>query len=83
LLLVTDGVTEARDGDGVFFPLRSYLSRAIAADPRAATDPVALVRLVHDGVLGHTGGHLDDDTTIFAVRRGTGTGRAPGVTAVP
>ncbi|MET9843252.1 PP2C family protein-serine/threonine phosphatase [Streptomyces ossamyceticus] len=83
LLLVTDGVTEARDGDGVFFPLRSYLSGAIAADPRAATDPVALVRLVHDGVLGHTGGHLDDDTTIFAVRRGTGTGRAPGATAVP
>ncbi|MDC2946182.1 PP2C family protein-serine/threonine phosphatase [Streptomyces heilongjiangensis] len=78
LLLVTDGVTEARDRDGAFFPLSAYLNRAVAADPRAAADPAALVRLVHDGVLGHTGGHLDDDTTIFVVRRGTGTGHAPG-----
>ncbi len=68
LLLVTDGVTEARDGGGVFFPLRQYLARALAADPRA-TDPASLVRLVRDGVLAHTGGGLDDDTTIFAVRR--------------
>ncbi len=68
LLLVTDGVTEARDGGGVFFPLREYVAGALAADPRA-TEPDTLVRLVHEGVLAHTGGHLDDDTTIFAVRR--------------
>ncbi|WP_338897113.1 PP2C family protein-serine/threonine phosphatase [Streptomyces sp. TG1A-60] len=68
LLLVTDGVTEARDGGGVFFPLREYLVRALAAGP-SVTDPATLVRLVRDGVLDHTGGHLDDDTTIFAVRR--------------
>ncbi|MDX3620119.1 serine/threonine-protein phosphatase, partial [Streptomyces europaeiscabiei] len=34
-----------------------------------ALDPQSLVRLVRDGVLAHTGGGLDDDTTIFAVRR--------------
>ncbi|WP_373313269.1 PP2C family protein-serine/threonine phosphatase [Streptomyces capitiformicae] len=68
LLLVTDGVTEARDGGGAFFPLREYVAGALAADPRA-TEPDTLVRLVHEGVLAHTGGHLDDDTTIFAVRR--------------
>ncbi|UUU32506.1 serine/threonine-protein phosphatase [Streptomyces sp. CA-210063] len=68
LLLVTDGVTEARDGDGAFFPLRAYLTRALADGP-CATDPESLVRLVRDGVLAHTGGGLDDDTTIFAVRR--------------
>lgn len=68
LLLVTDGVTEARDGDRAFFPLREYLTRALADGPRA-TDPESLVRLVRDGVLAHTGGGLDDDTTIFAVRR--------------
>lgn len=68
LLLVTDGVTEARDGGGVFFPLRDHLVRALT-DGRPATDPESLVRLVRDGVLAHTGGALDDDTTIFAVRR--------------
>jgi hypothetical protein len=68
LLLVTDGVTEARDGSGVFFPLRDYLTRTLAAGP-PALDPESLVRLVRDGVLAHTGGGLDDDTTIFAVRR--------------
>jgi serine phosphatase RsbU (regulator of sigma subunit) len=78
LLLVTDGVTEARDGDGVFFPLREYLTRALVAGP-PALDPAALVRLVRDGVLAHTGGGLDDDTTIFAVRRASEPmRRAPG-----
>ncbi|TQE21969.1 serine/threonine-protein phosphatase [Streptomyces ipomoeae] len=79
LLLVTDGVTEARDGSGAFFPLLAYLTGALAADPRVAADPAALVRLVRDGVLPHTGGHLGDDTTIFAVRRADGTdgGGAP------
>ncbi|WP_048820495.1 PP2C family protein-serine/threonine phosphatase, partial [Streptomyces ipomoeae] len=38
LLLVTDGVTEARDGSGAFFPLLAYLTGALAADPRVAAD---------------------------------------------
>ncbi|WP_369247892.1 PP2C family protein-serine/threonine phosphatase [Streptomyces sp. R41] len=68
LLLVTDGVTEARDADGVFFPLRDIVAGALAEDPRTA-DPQLLVRFVRDGTLRHCGGHLADDTTIFAVRR--------------
>jgi serine phosphatase RsbU (regulator of sigma subunit) len=68
LLLVTDGVTEARDAAGDFFPLRSALAKALARDPRTA-DPHLLVRFVRDGTLDHCGGRLADDTTIFAVRR--------------
>ncbi|MFD4568049.1 PP2C family protein-serine/threonine phosphatase [Streptomyces sp. NPDC058467] len=68
LLLVTDGVTEARDATGAFFPLRDRLARALARDPRIV-DPRLLVGLVRDGTLRHSGGHLADDTTIFAVRR--------------
>jgi len=73
LLLVTDGVTEARDAAGEFFPLREALTRALARDPRTA-DPQRLVRFVRDGTLEHCGGRLADDTTIFAVRRRAGDG---------
>nr|WP_235457337.1 PP2C family protein-serine/threonine phosphatase [Streptomyces olivochromogenes] len=68
LLMTTDGVTEARDGNGVYYALDDEVARAVAADPRAAV-PRRLVRLVRDGVLRHSGGHLGDDTTIFAIRR--------------
>ncbi|MEU8590883.1 PP2C family protein-serine/threonine phosphatase [Streptomyces sp. NPDC048664] len=68
LLLFTDGVSEARDAAGEFFPLRETVARALAEDPRAA-EPGNLVRLVRDCTLRHSGGHLEDDTTIFAVRR--------------
>ncbi|MGW0281771.1 PP2C family protein-serine/threonine phosphatase [Streptomyces sp. NPDC003236] len=68
LLLVTDGVTEARDKDGVFYPLVPEVTRAVTADPGRA-QPHRLVRRVRDGVVRHTGGHLADDTTVFAVRR--------------
>ncbi|WP_369029232.1 PP2C family protein-serine/threonine phosphatase [Streptomyces adonidis] len=67
LLLVTDGVTEARDADGVFFPLRERVAEAVADDPRTA-EPPRLVAFVRDGTLRHCGGHLADDTTVFAVR---------------
>ncbi|WP_425442607.1 PP2C family protein-serine/threonine phosphatase [Streptomyces colonosanans] len=68
LLLVTDGVSEARDAAGEFFPLRDRVAGALAEDPHAA-EPGPLVRLVHDGTLRHSGGRLDDDTAILAVRR--------------
>ena len=68
LLVVTDGVTEARDGAGVFYPLKSLVTEAVSVDPRLA-DPDRLVAFVRDGTLRHSGGHLADDTTIFAVRR--------------
>ncbi|GAA3188617.1 PP2C family protein-serine/threonine phosphatase [Streptomyces virens] len=68
LLLVTDGVTEARDGDGRFYRLRDDVTRAVAVDPRVVA-PARLVAVVRDGTLRHSGGLLADDTTVFAVRR--------------
>nr|WP_328891486.1 PP2C family protein-serine/threonine phosphatase [Streptomyces sp. NBC_00316] len=75
LLLFTDGVTEARDADGAFFPLREQIAAALADDPGVA-EPVRLVQLIRDATLRHTGGQLADDTTVFAVRYATTAGRA-------
>ncbi|MFE6361621.1 PP2C family protein-serine/threonine phosphatase [Streptomyces sp. NPDC057806] len=68
VLLTTDGVTEARDTAGAFYPLADEVARAVAADPRLS-DPDLLVAFVRDGTLRHCGGLLADDTTVFAVRR--------------
>lgn len=68
LLLVTDGVTEARNGAGEFYPLAEEVAAAVARDPRTA-EPGRLVAFVRDGTLRHCGGRLADDTTVFAVRR--------------
>ncbi|WP_199931772.1 PP2C family protein-serine/threonine phosphatase [Streptomyces sp. NRRL S-1896] len=81
LLLVTDGVTEARDKSGEFYPLAREVSRAVRADPRR-TEPRRLVRRVRDGVLRHSAGCLEDDTTIFAVRRLSGDAGAGGAGGV-
>ncbi|NNN36868.1 serine/threonine-protein phosphatase [Streptomyces sp. S3(2020)] len=72
LLLTTDGVTEARDSGGRFYPLAAEVTEAVAADPRVA-GPHRLVALVRDGTLRHCGGRLADDTTVFAVRRPVGS----------
>ncbi|MFJ9543511.1 PP2C family protein-serine/threonine phosphatase [Streptomyces sp. NPDC101225] len=68
LLLTTDGVTEARDRAGEFYPLADDVARALAADPRLV-EPPRLVAHVRDGTLRHCGNRLADDTTVFAVRR--------------
>ncbi|MEU6550537.1 PP2C family protein-serine/threonine phosphatase [Streptomyces sp. NPDC046915] len=68
LLLTTDGVTEARNGHGVFYDLAGQVARAAAADP-GAVRPRRLIRLIREGVLRHSAGRLGDDTTVFAVRR--------------
>ncbi|MFG2553827.1 PP2C family protein-serine/threonine phosphatase [Streptomyces sp. NPDC048581] len=79
LLLTTDGVTEARDGDGDFYPLTTDVVAAVAADPGLAR-PAPLVAFVRERTLLHCGGRLADDTTVFAVRRrgGMGTGEGSG-----
>ncbi|WP_267713971.1 PP2C family protein-serine/threonine phosphatase [Streptomyces sp. CoH17] len=69
LLLVTDGVTEARDPAGAFYCPAGDIARALADDARYAL-PARLVALVRDGTLRHCRGRLSDDTTVFAVRRG-------------
>ncbi|MET9501751.1 PP2C family protein-serine/threonine phosphatase [Streptomyces sp. NPDC006622] len=68
LLLVTDGVTEARDCTGVFYPLADDVADGLARDPRIV-EPGRLVGYVRDRTLRHCDGRLIDDTTIFAVRR--------------
>ncbi|MFI7871376.1 PP2C family protein-serine/threonine phosphatase [Streptomyces salinarius] len=73
LLLVTDGVTEARDPDGAFYDHQPTVARAVEADP-SDTSPQRLVTVVRDGTLRHCRGRLTDDTTVFAVRR---SGRPP------
>ncbi|MCW5249901.1 serine/threonine-protein phosphatase [Streptomyces sp. SHP 1-2] len=80
LLMFTDGVTEARDAEGRFYPLADDVVRALAADPGTAA-PVRLVAHVRDATLRHCGGRLSDDTTIFAVRR-TIPGGAPDVPGI-
>ncbi|MBG0853775.1 serine/threonine-protein phosphatase [Streptomyces spinoverrucosus] len=77
LLLTTDGVTEARARDGAFYPLAAEVTRALTTDPRV-TKPRRLVAFVRDGVLRHAQGHLEDDTTVFAVRRIQSGVRRPG-----
>ncbi|MFI6009484.1 PP2C family protein-serine/threonine phosphatase [Streptomyces sp. NPDC051243] len=77
LLLTTDGVTEARDGEGAFYPLADDVAAAVAADPGVA-GPARLVDFVRERTLLHCGGHLADDTTVFAVRRRAGVGNGVG-----
>ncbi|WP_031483164.1 PP2C family protein-serine/threonine phosphatase [Streptomyces bicolor] len=77
LLLTTDGVTEARDGEGAFYPLAADVAAAVAADPGVAR-PARLVDFVRERTLQHCGGHLADDTTVFAVRRRAGVGNGVG-----
>ncbi|GGJ16169.1 integral membrane protein [Streptomyces brasiliensis] len=77
VLLVTDGVTEARNAAGEFYPLERDVARAVAADPGTA-EPRRLVALVRDGTLRHSGGRLADDTTVFAVRPAPGEGPVRG-----
>ncbi|QKV70023.1 MULTISPECIES: PP2C family protein-serine/threonine phosphatase [Streptomyces] len=65
LLLYTDGVSEARDGRGVFF------DPALALDEEEFGNPQELLdRLVSD-VLRYTGGRLNDDMALLAVSRAT------------
>ncbi|MFJ8923146.1 PP2C family protein-serine/threonine phosphatase [Streptomyces sp. NPDC102415] len=61
LLLYTDGVTEARDGSGRFYPLAERL----LSWPGAGPGP--LVEWLCADLLRHAGGHLGDDAAMVAV----------------
>ncbi|MFG2137734.1 PP2C family protein-serine/threonine phosphatase [Streptomyces sp. NPDC048650] len=63
LLLYTDGVIEARDGEGAFYPLAE---RAVAW---SGCSPQQLLRCLREELLTHTGGRLSDDAAAVAVRR--------------
>jgi serine phosphatase RsbU (regulator of sigma subunit) len=63
LLLYTDGVTEARDSTGTFYPLAERITGWTDNDP-----DVFLDRLRRD-LLHHVGGHLNDDAAMIAIQR--------------
>ncbi|MGW1074881.1 PP2C family protein-serine/threonine phosphatase [Streptomyces sp. NPDC002537] len=62
LLLYTDGVTEARDRDGEFFPLAAWMRRQTPERPRELLDGL------HRDLLRYSSGGLDDDIAALAVR---------------
>ncbi|MDX3356488.1 PP2C family protein-serine/threonine phosphatase [Streptomyces sp. ME01-24h] len=78
LLLYTDGVTEARDASGRFYPL----AERVASWPGHGS-PNDLVRHVREDLLAYCGGRLGDDAALITVRRepaGVGLShRPPGV----
>lgn len=61
LLLYTDGVTETRDRAGAFFPLPDWLRHQCPASPRDLLDRL------HQELLHHSGGRLEDDIAALAV----------------
>jgi serine phosphatase RsbU (regulator of sigma subunit) len=63
ILLYTDGTTEARNKEGVFYPLPEYLTGA------SFDGPAGLVDLVMTGLVRHAGTRLDDDVALLAVQR--------------
>ncbi|MET8784437.1 PP2C family protein-serine/threonine phosphatase [Streptomyces sp. NPDC004589] len=63
LLLYTDGVIEARDENGGFYPLADRLTRWTHASPETLLHHIR--RDLHE----HTGGPLDDDVALIALHR--------------
>ena len=64
LLVCTDGLLEARDGTGDFFPLREYAGLVNTIDPETALDTLV------EALARHTGGELDDDVALLLVSGG-------------
>lgn len=63
VLLYTDGVIEARDRAGTFYPL----AERVAA--WSGKGPHALLSYLCNDLLSHAGGHLDDDAAMVAIER--------------
>ncbi|MCX4648724.1 MULTISPECIES: SpoIIE family protein phosphatase [unclassified Streptomyces] len=65
LILYTDGVTEARDEGGVFYPFAQRVEQWTTSSPEKLLDHI------HRDLLAHCRGHLSDDAAIIAIRRNT------------
>ncbi|MFD5817749.1 PP2C family protein-serine/threonine phosphatase [Streptomyces sp. NPDC127038] len=63
LLLYTDGVIEARDTEGLFYPFSER------APQWTKDDPEEVLRRLEDDLMLHVHGHLDDDAAVVAIRR--------------
>lgn len=75
LFAVSDGVTEARDGAGMFYPLTERLAAF------AGERPKALTRNVWDDLLAYTGVVQDDVTMLVLTPVGVSTPLTSSVTA--
>ncbi|MFE0583178.1 MULTISPECIES: PP2C family protein-serine/threonine phosphatase [unclassified Streptomyces] len=62
LLLYTDGVSEARDTDGVFYPLGERSGLLSDPDPQQALDAL------REDVVAYAGGPLHDDAAMLLLR---------------
>ncbi|MEV1022492.1 PP2C family protein-serine/threonine phosphatase [Streptomyces sp. NPDC050264] len=69
LLLHTDGIEDARDAHGRFFPLQAELTKAVR---RRTVVPEAVISAVYDRLLSHTGGPPSDDATLLVLRNDRG-----------
>lgn len=65
LLLYTDGVVEARDEHGRFYPLADRVARWTDDSPEA------LIHHLRRDLLAHAGGSLGDDAALIAIHRTT------------
>lgn len=65
LLFYTDGVTEARDGDGAFYPLPE---RAAGRLREAGEAGKGLAEALAADLLAHVAGPLQDDATLVSLR---------------
>jgi serine phosphatase RsbU (regulator of sigma subunit) len=63
LLLYTDGLIEARDERGRFYPLAERVSAW------AGADPASLIDGLRDDLAAHVGGRLGDDAAMIAIQR--------------
>ncbi|MFF3513048.1 PP2C family protein-serine/threonine phosphatase [Streptomyces sp. NPDC002573] len=63
LLLYTDGVIEARDAAGRFYPLADRVAQWTEENPET------LLHRIRRDLLAHTGGRLDDDAALIALHR--------------
>lgn len=71
LVLHTDGVEDARDAAGAFFPLAGALAEAARDAPPAL---LTLVARVQAALLRHIGGRVADDFALLALRNERGPG---------
>ncbi|MFI9586076.1 PP2C family protein-serine/threonine phosphatase [Streptomyces sp. NPDC052236] len=72
LLLYTDGVTEARNHGREFYPLAERMARHVSDQPSHTLDAL------HDDLLAHVGGRLDDDAALLLLRKPAVVGSASG-----
>ncbi|MFI6928589.1 PP2C family protein-serine/threonine phosphatase [Nonomuraea spiralis] len=63
ILLFTDGVVEARDDSGAFYPLPDRIRLLRSNEPQAALDALRA------DLITHTGGPLPDDAAMLLLRR--------------